>query len=116
MQRYNVQTHPWLSTVSLPHVSLAYTRHATARASAKGIGLSSLPSNLAGRTWQLVEAESVKPNGPFTKLVLRARYNDRFDLVLVIVPARPGHACVVTCWLNRADDTHITLNHGRLTA
>jgi len=54
---------------------------------------------------QIIEVEVY--NGGIGKAVIRIPHCETYDLVLALFP-REGF--VKTCWLNRKDDTHCTLD------
>jgi hypothetical protein len=111
MQRLNVQTHPKLAELTCIRKDLVFSRHASERAVEKGI---LVPRSIEIQAGEVVEAELL--NSRITKLVVRRAMTKDKDLVLVLVPKDAGTWMVVTCWLNRKEDTHKTLRKDRISA
>jgi len=91
--------------------NLRYSRHAQTACVSDRYGIIKPPMLLPVRRDQIVEAELF--NGWVLKATVRIPYNAVYDLVLVIMPERYGEAFVKTCWLNRKDDTHRTLDRSK---
>jgi len=111
MKRYNIQTHPKLSEMTCITKALQFTKHASERAIEKGV---MVPRTLEIKEGEVVEAETEA--GRISKLVVRRALDSRNDFVLVLVPRDSDTWTVVTCWLNRKEDTHKTLNKKRMSA
>lgn len=94
-------------------LNLKWSKHARLAAVNDRYGV--LPPNYYPRHFRfasdvtLVEAE-VNEVGTVTKFVYRQSCDGRVDLVLVILRDGPHDAIVKTCWLNKSDDTHQTLD------
>lgn len=88
---------------------LRYTFHALRAAADDRYGPIRPPADLDTGKAELIEAE-VAPNGNITKAVWRLQWDADRDVVLVVLPF---DGTVKTLWLNRADDTHSTLDEGR---
>ena len=102
--RKNVATHPELKRMSLGTVPVTYSRHAIIRSNEKRIRLKdsiTIDGNVV---------ESEYKDGRLIKLVVREKYNETHDLVMVVVQG--GH--VPTVWLNKVSDTHKTLDKKRI--
>lgn len=92
--------------------TLQYTRHAQTEAHNDKYGQFVLPSYLVLDGSETFELEVT--NGVPSKAAIRVRYDEWYDLCLVIVPGSiVGTVLVVTCWLNEWWDTHETLKVGR---
>lgn len=50
--------------------------------------------------------------GRVRKVVVRTKYDDINDIVVVLIPG-PSKWTVKTVWLNRSNDLHKTLDHSR---
>ena len=109
MQRYNVQIHPKLADMACATRPVTYSRHALDRARLKRVTLLPLVTIAAGDVVEVEITDAVT-----TKIVVRQRLDTRRDRVLVLVPDGDQWFCV-TCWANDIDDTHATLNLGRVT-
>lgn len=109
MKRYNIATHPQLADMQCAARTVSYSRHAVERAHTKRVPLLSIITIASG---DVVEAE--ESFGRVTKVVVRQRLDARRDRVLVLVPDGDRWFCV-TVWSNGIDDTHATLNLGRVT-
>jgi hypothetical protein len=91
---------------------LSYSQHAKQEASNEGINIyNGLPDRINLNKCELVECELVGQT-QLAKIVVRTRYNQSYDLVLVIIPAM---GVVKTVWLNHRADTHATLNRSKYT-
>lgn len=84
---------------------LTLSYHAELAARTDRYGLIEIPEYFDAKHARLIEIE-VDPVLGVTKRVFRQRYNDRFDLVLVIL----ANWKVKTVWLNKRTDVHRTLN------
>lgn len=94
----------FMPKVKLPdQITLKYTKHALMAAKTDRYGHVTLPLKLITRYAEVVELET-EDSVP-VKLVLRIRYTETLDLVLVVVPG----GTVITVWLNKVDDGHKTL-------
>ena len=111
MERLNVQTHPKLAELTCIRKALVFTKHASQRAIEKAI---LAPQSIEIQAGEVVEAEL--EGSRITKLVVRRAMNQDKDLVLVLVPKDKETWMVVTCWLNRKEDTHKTLRKERISA
>lgn len=87
-------------------LELQYTAHARRAAQTDRYGYICLSKRVTIRPEQVFEIEVEGQR--VTKLCARLPYDERCDLCLVL----RGNLCV-TCWLNRRDDRHHTLNRGR---
>lgn len=87
---------------------LTWTTHAQAEfAKERGRGWTGMPYTLP--EYDLIEVETDETESwrlPVKYLVRTHESRKGYQLVLSIDP----HGVVRTCWLNRADDTHTTLN------
>jgi hypothetical protein len=84
-----------------------YTAHANSAALTDRYGKIALPETIHVKGRKIVEAHFVQ--GLATKVVARVKYNDRFDLVVVLTEPDAGVVRVITCWLNEIGDNHPTL-------
>ena len=83
------------------------SRHANDRAAQKRF---TIPDAIAMSHFDVIEVEII--NGRTNKMVVRDRYNDRMDIVLVIIPQ--GRAMFIkTAWLNSKNDRHSTLDKSK---
>lgn len=87
---------------------LNLSRHAVEAAASDRYGQITLPVAITFGGKDIIEAE-VLEGGRVTKIVVRLRYNAEFDCCYAIGEGGP----LKTVWLNRADDTHSTLNRSR---
>jgi hypothetical protein len=111
MKRFNVATHPKLAKMTCIQKALVFTQHASQRALEKGV---LVPRFLTIQEGEVVEVELVA--NQLSKLVMRRAMNKDHDLVLVLIPRDRDTWTVITCWLNRKEDTHRTLRKDRLSA
>lgn len=98
-------------TLFIPQMclKLEYTKHATERTAKTSIPITK-PESALILMKDIVEVET-KDDINVTKIVLRTKYNNIYDLVLVLQPNySTGYARVITLWLNDFRDTHKTLN------
>lgn len=110
----------WHSEIRLPNgfvaptgkVELEYTAHAAQACKDDRYGEIRQFKTLNLARFSVVEVETV--NGDVTKLVIRGQYNDRYDVVLAVIP---GNVYVVkTAWLNSRYDRHATLDARKYVA
>lgn len=87
---------------------LTYTFHAKRACVSDRYGTIRPPVSVIPRHGQIIEVEVW--NNHIVKAVVRTTYNDICDLILVLIPGSPAEATVKTCWLNRRDDNHRTLD------
>jgi hypothetical protein len=115
MRRYNVgiSSHKKiLDGITLGTLKLEYSKHAQFRADQKQFNLPHLI--IVDRN--VVEMET-GPAGRPTKLVVRVKYDQTNDLVLVLVPGNKLMSrtlFVTTAWLNNKNDIHSTLKKERI--
>jgi len=109
----NIQTSPELANIELGEVQVTYSKHARERAQQKRIRLSQYVQVVKN---SVVEVEIEARTGKTVKLVVRERYTDTHDRVLVLVEDRkkPGSIYVKTVWLNHVEDNHSTLDLKRI--
>ncbi len=81
---------------------LDYSKHAADRAAEYKIDL---PKFINYAKAQFIECEI--SCGKVEKVLVRIPYSDDSDLVLAIIPKK---FFVKTCWVNKHDDHHATLN------
>lgn len=74
------------------------------RAKEKGFDI---PEKINMRGVQVIEVELSDMR--MSKMVVRGKYDEKRDIVLVIVPRR-GAFFIKTAWLNSSDDLHSTLD------
>lgn len=86
-------------------IPLVYTNHAQNAARNDKYGAISLPNFIKSQECNFFECEI--ENGSI-KFALRMNYNDRCDIILVILKGRSGWT-VKTVWLNLKSDNHKTL-------
>ena len=98
-----------LKTTSLEIGEL--TRHAIKSANSDRYGQIIIPMvfNFSGR--DIVEIETYE-NPNKLKIVIRLPYSQTCDLILVVLFETDGNR-VKTCWLNRKDDRHATLDRSK---
>lgn len=95
---------PALKIATLNGVVLSY--HAQQQAAAKGISLQTKDlSVFVPADWTLIELEVI--GGIPVKIVARQAFDDVNDLVIVILRKEK---LVKTCWFNKRDDLHSTLD------
>lgn len=89
-----------------PVVSLEYGNHAFRESREDRYGIADLPGSIEIAPEDVVEVlvENFQP----AKAVVRFPYDDRMDLVLVVIP-RGEKLFVKTVWFNLASDNHRTL-------
>ncbi len=91
--------------------SLLYSKHAQG-AFADKYGEIVPPANMCFAEAAIVEVTEF--NGVIDKLVLRKQYDEKTDLVLVLLPCTTKEKWFVkTVWLNEHGDDHATLNTNR---
>ena len=90
---------------------LTYSAHAKRACVEDRYGTIRPPRFVRPREGEIIEVQVW--NGRIVKAVVRTTYNDIHDLILVIVPEDIDKAFVKTCWLNRKDDTHCTLDRSK---
>lgn len=88
-------------------LGLTYGHHALKAAQSDRYGVIRLPGSVEFAGMQVVEAEFYRDC--LQKLVVRVRYCERFDLVLVL----GGTGFVRTVWLNERSDKHSTLDRSK---
>ena len=86
---------------------LEYGFHAKKAAMNDRYGIIDLPESLDFSKAKLIEAEVI--NNRLTKMVLRASYDNRFDLIVVV----NTDLTVRTVWLNSRRDKHRTLDRSK---
>ena len=99
------------NTLVIPEMclKLEYTKHALERTTKTSVPITK-PSSALILIKDIVEVETKDDKTPI-KIVLRTKYNNIYDLVLVLQPNySTGYARVITLWLNDFRDTHKTLN------
>ena len=102
----NNQLNPELNDMELGHVKLIYSKHALERAAEKQINLIYSANIVKGSIVETYEDS----NNMVRKIVVRVRYDNEMDMVLVLAPAgEPKKAKVITVWLNHVNDNHKTL-------
>lgn len=90
-------------------LKLTYTKHANERLMNTPIRITP-PASALLLMKDIIEVKS-ENNIDATKVVLRTKYNNIYDLVLIIEPNfKTGFAKVITLWLNDFRDTHKTLD------
>lgn len=87
---------------------LDYSYHAKQSAETDRYGRINLPTHVDCGSAQPIEVET--KDGQINKVVYRTAYNEKFDLVIVVV-ANDGF--VRTVWLNRVDDIHNSLDESK---
>jgi len=87
---------------------LQFSRHCQEEANDR-YGVINLPKKLNTRYALPFEFE-VNEKGDLTKIVYKMHYNERYYLILVVVP---HEWFVKTCWLNCKTDNHRTLDKSR---
>lgn len=93
---------------------LVWSRHAQLELVRDPYGIvctSEIPHKFDAHYWTLVELEVV--NGKITKYVYRRPVDSIRSLVIVLRPGAEGEATVTTCWTNRNDDKHATLDKSK---
>ena len=98
---------PELKLTDVP-VKLSYTLHAIEASKTDRYGEIVLPDSINPSLCEIVEIE-VKDN-KLVKMVLRSKYSQKFDLVLVVVPDCQR---VKTVWLNEVSDKHQNLERSK---
>lgn len=92
------------------NVVLNYSAHARQEAHADRYGVAELPDGIELESQDVVEVEVFQ--GAVCKAVVRFPYSDDLDLVLVVVPGIKNYF-VKTCWFNRANDNHKSLDRSK---
>lgn len=80
------------------------SRHALDRARTKNFVI---PERIDMRDYTVIEIET--SSSRVEKLVIRGKYDDYDDIVMVVIP-RGGTFFVKTAWLNAWNDNHFTLD------
>lgn len=116
VRRMNSQVNPELKRLSLGKISIDYSKHALLRSLEKHI---TLFNDIYVPEGAVVELERERDKSGFgpehtSKVVVRLAYDDKMDLVLVLVPEQAGLFYCKTVWLNDKNDNHKTLNKSRL--
>ncbi len=91
-----------------PVMNLRYGTHAQKAAQDDRYGKMNLPHRIDVRTGETIEIGVV--NKTVTKMVIRFSYDDKLDMVMVIMPES---SFVKTVWFNEKTDKHHTLNRSR---
>lgn len=90
-------------------MNLEYTKHALERAKSTYIPITKPTQALI--TWDKIVEVETPDDINATKIVLRTKYDNINDLILVLHPNfNTGIARVITLWTNDFRDTHRTLN------
>lgn len=74
------------------------------------IDLRRVPSTMRVEYKEIVEVELDDESNAVSKVVIRRPYDDKRDVVLVLIPYDDGTAIVKTVWCNLKNDNHMTLN------
>ncbi len=92
------------NTFVLPadEITLTYSNHALDRAIEYNLRL---PVQISLAMFKVIEIEFT--GAKVTKLLIRGAYNSKEDLLLALIP---GRNFVKTCWTNRKNDQHRTLD------
>jgi len=88
-------------------IEVTYKRHALNAAETDRYGRIDLPRTINTDTAKAIEVEVI--NRQVVKIVYRTKYNDDFDLILVL----SRDASVRTVWLNSVNDKHKTLDRSK---
>jgi len=88
-------------------IEVTYKRHALNAAETDRYGRIDLPRTINTDTAKAIEVEVI--NRQVVKIVYRTKYNDDFDLILVL----SRDASVRTVWLNSVNDKHKTLDRNK---
>jgi hypothetical protein len=87
--------------------TLDYANHALEESRADRYGIAELPGSLEIQSGDVVEVE-VRGGSP-VKAVVRFPYDEKLDLVLVLLPRTAARYFVKTVWFNQLSDKHRTL-------
>jgi len=103
-----------LATIAGKNVRLTYTQHAMAEALRDRYGIINKPPFVATLDPEKIfEVEAhIENSGAWfvTKIAMRMEYDNRRDLIVVLIPAgQPGVLKVKTLWTNLRTDKHVTL-------
>ena len=87
-------------------ITLEYSAHARQESRADRYGIAELPEGIILEAEDVIEVEVFQ--SAVCKAVVRFPYDDKLDLVLVVIPKLTNYF-VKTCWFNQASDNHKTL-------
>ena len=93
-----------------------YSYHAIEASKTDKYGTMYLPPVLNMNNAVIIEAEEYDKTMPLKKLVCRFPYDDKLDMVAVIIPRPKCTLFVKTVWFNGVDDKHSTLDKSRFAA
>jgi len=95
---------------------LAYSKHAKSEAGRDryfSTQSSQLPTRIRLTANDPDRVEVTFLNGECVKQVIRVRFTEWLDLILVVIPLGYGALKVKTVWFNRRTDRHATLDRSR---
>lgn len=109
----------WHSSIRLPagfvapqqRVELSWTRHADSERTKDRYAEIPRFKGLTLKRFAVVEVGTV--NGQVSKIVFRGKLDDTNDVVIVLIPNGNKPWTVKTCWINKASDTHRTLDKSK---
>ena len=88
------------------------TYHAKQACANDRYGVISLPDSETIHVQDIFELE-LNDNDQITKIATRHEYKNGLDICLVFRPDRSGIATLVTAWLNKSSDKHVTLDKSK---
>lgn len=102
--KWHASIHPSLSDMWCGKRKIHYTKHAASRLMQKDI---IKKEELDIKRGEVFEIESLPCGTP--KLAIRKPYDGKWDVCYVLIPFNGGWK-VVTCWKNKIEDRHFTLD------
>lgn len=104
--------HKWVKDINLGTVTLDWSLHAREQAQSR-----SIPTIWSIGLTKVIECEK-NDQGEYTKLLIRKSCPGKvgLDICIVVRPLSVGEWRVVTVWLNRSSDKHITLDRSKYAA
>lgn len=102
--KFHITLHPILANIRYEKRSITYTRHAFSRLMQKNIRPEKMLDIKAGEVFEFERLPCGRP-----KLAIRKPYDGVWDVCYVLIPEGSGWR-VVTCWKNKIEDRHFTLD------
>lgn len=105
---------PVVETLFGKTLTFSFTRHALYACLHDRYGVITPSRSVTIAPGQIVEADADEKS--VYKIVLRVPYDEKCDVCIALLPNLNGDSLVKTCWLNRKDDTHTTLDKSKYAA
>lgn len=92
-------------------VELSWTRHADSERTKDRYAEIPKFRSLTLKRFKVIEVGMIA--GKVSKIVFRGRLDDTNDVVIVLIPNGNRPWTVKTCWINKANDSHKTLDRSK---